>query len=61
MRSRRIIQEGVVKNGKLYYTLGEICFRMKDIVRAILNYRRAEQYVPDDPNLKQNKDVEMVR
>jgi hypothetical protein len=34
---------------------------MKDVGRAILKYRRAEQYIPDDPNLKQNKDVEMVR
>ena len=27
---------------------------MDDLGRAILNYRRAEMYMPDDPNLKQN-------
>ena len=27
---------------------------MKDIGRAILNYRRAEQYLPNDTNLHQN-------
>jgi hypothetical protein len=27
---------------------------MKDIGRAIVNYRRAEHYIPNDPNLRQN-------
>jgi tetratricopeptide (TPR) repeat protein len=54
LRYERIIQEGGIKNGKLYYNLGNAYFRIKDIGRAILNYRRAEQYIPDDPNLKQN-------
>lgn len=54
LRYERIIREGGVKNGKLYYNLGNSYFRIKDIGRAILNYRRAEQYIPDDPNLGQN-------
>ncbi|MBW1900640.1 MAG: hypothetical protein JRJ20_03285 [Deltaproteobacteria bacterium] len=54
MRFERIIREGSIKNGKLYYNLGNVYFRMKDIGRAIVNYRRAEQYMPNDPNLKQN-------
>jgi tetratricopeptide (TPR) repeat protein len=54
MRFERIIREGGIKNGKLYYNLGNVYFRMKDIGRAIANYRRAEQYMPNDPNLKQN-------
>ena len=54
MRFERIIREGNIKNGKLYYNLGNVYFRMKDIGRAIVNYRRAEQYMPNDPNLKQN-------
>ncbi len=56
MRFERIIREGGVKNGKLYYNLGNVYFRMKDIGRAIVNYRRAEQYMPNDPNLRQNLD-----
>ena len=54
LRYERIIQEGGIRNGKLYYNLGNAYFRIKDIGRAILNYLRAEQYIPDDPNLKQN-------
>ncbi|MBW1901536.1 MAG: hypothetical protein JRJ20_07860 [Deltaproteobacteria bacterium] len=54
MRFERIIREGGIENGKLYYNLGNVYFRMKDIGRAIANYRRAEQYMPNDPNLKQN-------
>ncbi len=56
MRYERIIRDGGVRNGKLYYNLGNVYFRLKDIGRAILNYRRAEQYIPNDPNLKQNLD-----
>ncbi len=54
MRFERIIREGGIQNGKLYYNLGNVYFRIKDIGRATLNYRRAEQYIPNDPNLKQN-------
>ena len=56
MRYERIVREGGVQNGKLYYNLGNVYFRLKDLGRAILNYRRAEQYITDDPNLKQNID-----
>ncbi len=54
MRYERIIKEGGIENGKIYYNLGNIYFRMNDIGRAILNYRKAQQYMPDDINLKQN-------
>jgi len=54
MRFERIIREGGIQNGKLYYNLGNVYFRIKDIGRAMANYRRAEQYMPNDPNLKQN-------
>lgn len=54
MRYERLIKEGGIKNGKIYYNLGNIYFRMNDIGRAILNYRRAEQYMPNDSNLRQN-------
>jgi tetratricopeptide (TPR) repeat protein len=61
MRYERIIQGGGVQNGKLYYNLGNIYFRLMDLGRAILNYRRAEQYIPNDPNLKQNLDYARER
>lgn len=56
MRYERIVKEGKIGNGKLFYNIGNIYFRIKDIGRAILNYRRAQQYIPNDPNLKQNLD-----
>jgi len=45
-----------VENGKLYYNIGNVYFRLDDLGRAIVNYRRAEQLIPDDPNLRQNLD-----
>jgi tetratricopeptide (TPR) repeat protein len=54
MRYEKIIKEGNVTNGRIYYNLGNLYFRMKDTGRAILNYRRAQQYIPNDPNLRQN-------
>jgi tetratricopeptide (TPR) repeat protein len=54
MRYERLIKEGGIQNGKIYYNLGNIYFKINDIGRAILNYRRAEQYIPNDSNLKQN-------
>jgi tetratricopeptide (TPR) repeat protein len=54
LRFERIAREGGIENGKLYYNIGNAYFRMKDIGRAILNYRRAELYTPNDSNLRQN-------
>jgi hypothetical protein len=54
LRFERIANEGGVDNGKLYYNIGNAYFRMKDIGRAILSYRRAELYAPNDANLQQN-------
>lgn len=51
---QRIVREGGVENGKLYYNIGNAYFRMGDVGRAILNYRRAERFIPNDPNLRQN-------
>ncbi|MHC1741807.1 MAG: hypothetical protein AB9873_02105 [Syntrophobacteraceae bacterium] len=47
-------RDGGVDNGKLFYNLGNIFFRLGDIGRAILNYRRAERFIPTDVNLQQN-------
>jgi len=54
MRYERIIREGGIRNGKIFYNLGNVYFQMKDTGRAILNYRRAALYMPNDANLKQN-------
>jgi tetratricopeptide (TPR) repeat protein len=54
MRYERIVKEGNIKNGKLFYNIGNTYFRMGDIGRAILNYRRAQYFIPNDPNLYQN-------
>jgi tetratricopeptide (TPR) repeat protein len=56
MRLERIVNEGHIHNGKLYYNIGNTYFEMNDLGRAILNYRLAEQLIPNDPNLKQNLD-----
>jgi tetratricopeptide (TPR) repeat protein len=50
----RIVNEGGVRNGSLYYDIGNAYFRLGDLGRAILNYRRSGLYMPNDPNLKQN-------
>ncbi len=54
LRFERLVQEGEIKNGKLFYNIGNIFFLLDDIGRAILNYRRAEQYIPNDSNLVKN-------
>jgi len=54
LRFNRLVDEGGVRNGKLFYNIGNINFLLGDTGRAILNYRRAEQYIPNDPNLAKN-------
>ncbi len=54
LRLEQIIREGGVENGKLYYNLGNVWFQRGDVGRAILNYLRAEQYMPNNVNLQQN-------
>jgi hypothetical protein len=54
MRYERIIKEGGIGNGKIFYNLGNVYFRMNDMGRVILNYRKSELYMPNDVNLRQN-------
>ncbi len=54
LRFERIAEEGGVRNGKLYYDLGNAYFLGGDLGRAILNYHRAKRYLPNDVNLLQN-------
>ena len=53
-RYERLRQDGNIHNGALYYNLGNIYFRLGDLGRAVLNYRRAQQLMPNDINLHQN-------
>ena len=54
LRFERLNREAGIENGKLYFDIGNIYFRMDDLGRAILNYRKAERYIPNDPNLIHN-------
>ena len=54
LRFERLVNEGGIQNGKLFYNIGNAYFRTNDIGRAILNYRKAGQYIPNDLNLQQN-------
>ncbi len=50
----RIAADGGVRNGKLYYNIGNARFLQDRIGRAILNYRRAEALMPRHADLKRN-------
>jgi len=54
LRLERIAQDGNIQNGKLYYNIGNAYFRIGDIGRSILYYRRAQPLIPNDVNLQQN-------
>jgi len=49
-----IVKDGHVRNGKLYYNIGNAYFRLGDTGRAILNYKRSALYIRNDQNLRQN-------
>jgi len=48
-----IIKKGV-KNGYLFYNLGNAYFKNKQLGKAILNYERARLYLPNDEDIKFN-------
>ncbi len=56
----KIIDEGQIKNAKLYYNLGNAYFLKSelgdngDLGNAILNYRRAEKLDSSDTNIQKN-------
>lgn len=54
LRYERLIQEGGIRNGRVHYNLANAYFRMSDLGRAILHYRRAERLLPGDPDLQQS-------
>ena len=51
----RIVQSGV-RNGALYYNLGNAWFKDHQLGRAVLWYERALKLLPNDPDLRFNAD-----
>ncbi|MFH0926213.1 MAG: SH3 domain-containing protein [bacterium] len=49
----KIVGQGIT-NGKLFYNLGNTCVRLGKIGDALLYYRKAEQWIPRDGDLKFN-------
>jgi len=43
-----------VEDGALYYNLGNAYLKANDLGRAVLNYRRAQQLLPHDPDVAAN-------
>jgi hypothetical protein len=54
-----VSEQGQVQNARLYYNMGNTYYRLGDIGRAVLYYRRAELMNPADRNLRHN--LEFVR
>jgi hypothetical protein len=50
----KMINDGEVRNGKLYYNLANAYFLKGDLGRAILNYRRAEKLDSSDAKIEKN-------
>ena len=49
-----IIEDGGVKNGKLYYNIGNAYLLKGDIGKAIVNYRRGLELLPGDYQIEKN-------
>ncbi len=43
-----------IENGKLLFNIGNCYFRIGDLGRAVLNYREAGQFLPEDPRILEN-------
>jgi tetratricopeptide (TPR) repeat protein len=49
-----LVEEEGLRNGYLFYDAGNSWFMAGDVGRAILNYRRAELFIPDNADLRHN-------
>lgn len=54
LRFEKIANAGGIKNGRLFYDIGNAYFRRGELGKAILYYKRAEKLIPRDSNLRQN-------
>jgi len=54
LRFEKIANEGGIRNGRLFYNIGNAYFRRGELGKAILYYKRAERLIPTDSNLRQN-------
>lgn len=50
----KLINQANIKNGFLYYNLGNAYFHLNELGKAILNYRRAQRFLPNYPELREN-------
>ena len=50
---RQLVEEGW-KSAPLYFNLANACFKEGDLGRAILNYRKARNLSPGDPEINKN-------
>lgn len=53
-RYEMAIRENSLSNGPIFYNLGNVYYRLGDMGRTILNYRRAQKFMPNDQNLLTN-------
>jgi len=49
-----LVEEEGLRNGYLFYDVGNSWFMAGDVGRALLNYRRAELFMPNNADLKHN-------
>ena len=54
LRYEKIVNDGQVKNAKLFYNLANTYFLKGDLGKAILNYRRAEKLDSTEANIQKN-------
>lgn len=52
----RIARSGL-RNGYVYYNLGNVQLKLGELGRALASYRRAERFIPDYPDLKANLEL----
>ena len=51
---RTLLKRGGIDNGYLHYNIGNAYLHMDQLGQAIASYKRAQQTIPSDPNLKRN-------
>lgn len=53
---RQLIEQGV-RDSVVFYNLGNIYYQMGDLGHAIINYNRAAQLAPRDPDIRANLEI----